>query len=199
MNTPMKFTVDVLLTQGLARPCSNQLKLFERVFPDGAELTVGNVRRALDANLDMTWLIIDWARLTPEVRATFWDDSNVLRVKYMELKRPHRQAYEAAVESLRRARQARFDALDDAFRAQLEALNAQLGRGELTQGEQSERRDALLRERDLGFRRMTEEHAAAFLPVKAKLNAAMAQLTAEHDAELAPILYEALTYLGATS
>ena len=38
-----------------SRACKNQLELFERTFGDRIELTDENVRRAVDAGLDVEW------------------------------------------------------------------------------------------------------------------------------------------------
>lgn len=52
----MRITADLLLGLGA---CEAQIELFDFVFPDGADLTRENARLALDAGLEIDWLVAE--------------------------------------------------------------------------------------------------------------------------------------------
>ena len=49
----MEITVEFLRTK---KACPEQLKVFKKMFGDGAELTLPNLKRAVDADLRINWL-----------------------------------------------------------------------------------------------------------------------------------------------
>ena len=59
----MKITVDWLVEHNA---CDSQVEVFEKVFPDGADITLENLQTAADAGLDIDWLISHFVLTTEQ-------------------------------------------------------------------------------------------------------------------------------------
>ena len=51
------YRIKKLAAQHGQQPCKAQLDLFKELFPDGAEITLENCRRAMDGGMNVTWLL----------------------------------------------------------------------------------------------------------------------------------------------
>ncbi len=85
----MKITKEFLLS---GPACMKQVQLFSSIFPDGAEVTMGNLALAREAGLDIDWFIA--YRLSPQARAAYKQACAPAVAAYEQACAPARPAYE---------------------------------------------------------------------------------------------------------
>lgn len=98
----MKVTKEDLVKMGC---CLDHISIFKEVWPDGAEVTEENLRKAFDAGLNVDW----WA--SRKLGSRFLDTKDELLDAFRNACRVHRATYSAGRESLLAAHSAEEEAL----------------------------------------------------------------------------------------
>ena len=92
--------MDLITLDHLKRACPEQRELFQRVFPEGAEVTDANALCAVAAGLKIQWL----ARFLPARRRKAYYEARELAQKaYDEATAPDRKAYYDALAPAQKA------------------------------------------------------------------------------------------------
>ena len=88
-------TIDALATitgEMLRGACKEQREVFVQEWPDGAEVTIENVLRAVELGLHLSWGTKKW--FTPEAKAKYWRGRTPIREAYLRQIAPIREANE---------------------------------------------------------------------------------------------------------
>lgn len=88
----MKVTAEMLQQ---ANVCRDGLEIFEREWPEGAEVTLANVQRAAELHLDLAWFAYNC--FTARALRAFCDATAHVRQAFNEVTAPAWKAYTAAV------------------------------------------------------------------------------------------------------
>ena len=100
----MKITIDTLYALSA---CAEQIREFEKLFPDGIEVSLEAVKKALDARLDLEWLawklfaackaLPEYLEAAKTVRGETWLAAKSFRDEFEVFEKPYMARYREAM------------------------------------------------------------------------------------------------------